>query len=81
MLVPKAQLPTLYLRRWQSATTQDTWGVELGPATPFPLVGPYDELRHLGHTESAMGTAPIAKKLALLSTRQAAHHEYEKTAV
>ena len=71
-LVPKEQLPTLYLRRWQSATTQHTWGVQLGPATAFPLFGPHDELRHLGHTESAMGTAPIAKKLALASTRQAA---------
>ena len=72
MLVPKEQLPTLYLRRWQSATTAETWGVKLGPLTAFPLVGPYEELRHLGHTESAMGTAPVAKKLALASTRQAA---------
>ena len=69
-MVDKADMPPLYLRQWLKGP--GLWEVHLGPPLPFPLIAPHDELRHLGHTESAMGTSSLAAKATLRATRQAA---------
>jgi hypothetical protein len=66
----KDELPPLYLQQWRKGV--EPWTVTLGTREEFPCTGPLDELKHLGHTENAMGKAPSAKKLALTATREAA---------
>ena len=67
-LLPKAELPRLFLRRWKPGKVP--WSVELGEPELFPVKGPKDELRHLGHTETYLGRAPRAKKLLRASKLQ-----------